>query len=104
MLSYVEWFLRALVLVPVTLLPIINPLSSAPVFVATVGTNRAIAKRLARQVAINSWFILVGSMLIGTYVLALFGISLAGFNAIFSLALAALALRTATRIRPMATR
>jgi len=74
--SYVEWFLRALILVPVTLLPIINPLSSAPVFVATVGTNRAIARRLARQVAINSWFVLVGSMLIGTYVLALFGISL----------------------------
>ena len=35
---------------------------------------------------------------------ALFGISLAGFNAIFSLALAALALRTATRIRPVAAR
>ncbi|MCU0770132.1 MAG: hypothetical protein MUD07_12670 [Burkholderiaceae bacterium] len=58
-MSYVEWFLRALVLVPVTLLPIINPLSTAPVFVATVGTNRAVAKRLARQVAINSWFVLV---------------------------------------------
>ena len=47
-MSYVEWFLRALVLVPVTLLPIINPLSTAPVFVATVGSNRAIARRLAR--------------------------------------------------------
>ena len=59
-----------------TLLPIINPLSSAPVFAATVGANRAIAQRLARQVAINAWFVLVVSMLIGTYVLALFGISL----------------------------
>lgn len=75
-MSYVEWFLRALVLVPVTLLPIINPLSSAPVFVATVGSNRGIARRLARQVAINSWFVLVVSMLIGTYVLAFFGVSL----------------------------
>lgn len=75
-MSYVEWFLRGLVLVPVTLLPIINPLSSAPVFVATVGGNRNIAQRLARQVAINSWFVLVASMLIGTYVLALFGVSL----------------------------
>ena len=52
-MSYLEWFLRALVLVPVTLLPIINPLSTAPVFVATVGTNRSVAKRLARQVAIK---------------------------------------------------
>jgi multiple antibiotic resistance protein len=74
--SYVEWFLRALVLVPVTLLPIINPLSTAPVFVAAAGSNRAVAKRLARQVAINSWFVLVVSMLIGTYVLEFFGVSL----------------------------
>ncbi len=70
-------FLKALALVPVTLLPIINPLSTAPVFVATFGHNRAVAKRLARQIAINSWFVMVASMLIGTHVLALFGISLA---------------------------
>lgn len=69
-------FLKAIALVPITLLPIINPLSTAPVFVATLGGNRAAAKRLARQVAINSWFIVLVSMLIGTYVLALFGISL----------------------------
>jgi multiple antibiotic resistance protein len=75
-MSYLEWFLRALVLIPVTLLPIINPLSTAPVFVAAVGSNRAVAGRLARQVAINSWFVLVVSMLVGTYVLAFFGVSL----------------------------
>jgi multiple antibiotic resistance protein len=69
-------FLKAIVLVPITLLPIINPLSTAPVFVATLGGNRSAATRLARQIAINSWFIIVVSMLIGTYVLALFGISL----------------------------
>lgn len=74
--SVLEFFLRGLILVPVTLLPIINPLSSAPVFAATVGSNRAIAEKLARQVAINAWFVLVASMLIGTYVLALFGISI----------------------------
>jgi multiple antibiotic resistance protein len=69
-------FLKALILIPVTLLPIINPLSTAPIFVATVGANRSIAKRLARQVAINGWFVVVVSMLIGTYVLAFFGVSL----------------------------
>jgi multiple antibiotic resistance protein len=68
--------LKALVLVPVTLLPIINPLSTAPVFAATAGTDRKLGARLARQVAINSWFVIVTSILIGTYVLALFGISL----------------------------
>jgi multiple antibiotic resistance protein len=74
--SLVVPFLKALILVPVTLLPIINPLSTAPVFIATVGANRSVAKRLARQVAINGWFVMVTSMLIGTYVLTLFGISL----------------------------
>jgi len=69
-------FLRTLILVPVTLLPIINPLGTAPVFAATVGRDRDLAQRLAYQVAVNSWFIIVGSMLIGTYVLALFGVSL----------------------------
>src|SRR5262249_55446403 len=34
--------LKALVLVPVTLLPIINPLSTAPVFIATVGADRGL--------------------------------------------------------------
>ena len=73
---YLIAVLKGLVLVPVTLLPIINPLSTAPVFAGTVGANRALAAPLARQVAINSWFVLVASMLIGSYVLALFGISL----------------------------
>jgi hypothetical protein len=52
-------FLKALVLVPVTLLPIINPLTTAPLFVSMFGSNRAVAKRPARQIAINSWFIMV---------------------------------------------
>lgn len=74
--SYISWFIQGVLLVPVTLLPIINPLSTAPVFAATVGNNYSIAQRLARQVAINAWFVVLTSMLIGTYVLALFGISL----------------------------
>ena len=74
--SWVILFLNALILVPVTLLPIINPLATAPVFVATFGGNRAVTERLARQIAINSWFVMVASMLLGTHILALFGISL----------------------------
>ena len=73
---YAVSFLKALFLVPITLLPIINPFSAAPVFAAAVGRDRDLAKRLARQVAINAWFVMVASMLIGNYVLALFGISL----------------------------
>lgn len=69
-------YIKALILVPLTLLPIINPLAGAPVFMATAGTDDRIIKRLARQVALNCWIVLVLSMLIGTYVLELFGISL----------------------------
>jgi len=68
--------LHALVLVPVTLLPIINPLTAAPVFTMTAGSEPAATRQLARQVAINCWFVLVGSLFVGTYVLDLFDISL----------------------------
>src|SRR5262245_38668981 len=68
--------LKGLMLVPITLLPIINPLGTAPIFAATVRGNPQFAAQLARQVAINSWFVVVVSILVGTYVLALFGISL----------------------------
>jgi multiple antibiotic resistance protein len=69
-------FFKSLMLVPLTLLPIINPLGTAPVFVATAGTNPVVVRRMARLVAFNSWCILVGSMLVGVYVLDIFGISL----------------------------
>jgi multiple antibiotic resistance protein len=75
-MEFVVPFLKALVLVPLTLLPIINPLAGAPIFTATAGHSDTVVKRMARQVAINSWFVLVGSMLVGTYMLELFGISL----------------------------
>ena len=75
-MEYLYPALKALALVPATLLPIINPLSTAPVFASTTGGDRLVSKRLARQVALNSWFVMVAAMLIGTYVLDFFGISL----------------------------
>ena len=74
--SLIVQVLQWLMLLPATLLPIINPLSTAPVFVATVGNDPRFAEKLARQVAVNSWYVIVASVLIGTYVLTLFGISL----------------------------
>lgn len=68
--------LQALVMVPLTLLPVINPLGGAPLFMAMAGTDRTTTLRLSRQVAINCWFVIVAAMLVGTYVLAVFGISL----------------------------
>jgi multiple antibiotic resistance protein len=71
-----EQLARALLVVPLTLLPIINPLSSAPVFMMTAGDDPASARRLARQVAINCWYVLLGALFVGSYVLDFFGISL----------------------------
>jgi multiple antibiotic resistance protein len=74
--DFVLPILQAVVLVPLALLPVINPLSSAPVFVAAAGRSQLVVHRLARQVALNSWYVIAASMIIGTYVLAFFGLSL----------------------------
>jgi multiple antibiotic resistance protein len=68
--------LQSLLLVPLTLLPIMNPLGTAPIVLGAAGYKDHVLRRLSRQVAINSWIVIVVSMLIGTYVLDLFGISL----------------------------
>ncbi len=70
-------FLKAAILVPITLLPILNPFGNAPVFASLAGSiGRNAEKRLARQVAINCFFMLLGAMFIGSHVLMFFGISL----------------------------
>jgi multiple antibiotic resistance protein len=71
-----EQLVHALLIVPLTLLPIINPLSSAPVFMLTAGHDRANTRRLAWQVALNGLYVILGALLVGTYVLDFFGISL----------------------------
>ena len=68
-------FLQTIFLVPLTLLPIINPLVVTPVFAAMVEhVNEKTERRLARQIAINSWFLLIGAILIGSHVLSFFDI------------------------------
>lgn len=70
-------FLKAVLLIPVTLLPILNPFGIAPVFANLIGeVPRQVENRIARQVAINCWFLLVGAIFIGSHVLSFFGISL----------------------------
>ena len=69
-------FLEAMLLALATLLPIVNPLGAAPVYLAkTVGLTRADHADLARRVAVNCFLLLLASLLIGAYVLDFFGIS-----------------------------
>ena len=78
MLSLAFWvFWKTAFLVPVTLLPIMNPLANAPIFLRmTQGVDESSTRRLARRAAINCWLLIVGAIFVGSYVLAFFGLSL----------------------------
>ena len=68
---------KSLVLILSALFPIVNPLGGSPTFLSLTSQYPPPARRaLARSVAINSFFLLVGSYLIGIYILDFFGISL----------------------------
>jgi multiple antibiotic resistance protein len=59
------------------LLPIVNPIGSAALFLAMTAECAAPQRQsLARRIAFNSFFLLAGSVLVGTYVLRFFGISI----------------------------
>jgi len=59
------------------LLPIVNPIGSAPIFLSMSADLPAAGRRqLARLVARNAYVLLAGAMLIGSQVLRIFGISL----------------------------
>ncbi|MCC7216660.1 MAG: MarC family protein [Burkholderiales bacterium] len=69
-------FLYALLLVVGGLLPIVNPVGSAPLFLAmTHGADAAARQRLAAKVALNAFVLIVGSLLFGAFVLKIFGLS-----------------------------
>lgn len=60
------------------ILPILNPAATAPIFLGlTEGASRQTRIVLARKIARNMFFLMIGSMMIGSYVLDIFGISLA---------------------------
>jgi len=59
------------------LFPIVNPVGSAPIFLALTSNHSEPVRRvLARRVAVNSFALLLGSLFIGSHVLGFFGITL----------------------------
>src|SRR5580700_6028701 len=59
------------------LFPIVNPIESAPFFLAmTTGLSRVDRHGLARRIAINGFALLLGSMLLGPWLLEFFGVQL----------------------------
>jgi multiple antibiotic resistance protein len=59
------------------LFPIVNPVGTAPIFLSlTRGASTETRTTLAGKIAVNGFVLLVASMLVGSYILAFFGISL----------------------------
>jgi len=68
---------KSLLLVLTALFPIVDPLGGSPFFLALTSEYASEARKvLSWRIAINSFFLLVGSYFVGTYILAFFGISL----------------------------
>ena len=69
--------LEAILVTVAALLPIVNPLGSAPIFLAhSADLPPAARRQLAWVVARNAFLLLVVAMLAGSYLLAFFGISI----------------------------
>ncbi len=67
----------AILLIVATLLPVVNPLGSAPIFLRmTAGCDEATRAELAQRIAIYSFALLLGAMLLGSIVLRMFGVSI----------------------------
>lgn len=75
--AFVLAFGKSFLLALAAVLPILNPPASAPVFVnLTRGLDSATRAALAQRIGRNAAMMLAGAMLIGTYVLDFFGVSL----------------------------
>ena len=68
---------KSFLFVLAALLPILNPAATAPIFLGlTEGASPDTRALLARRIARNMVWLLLGAMLVGVYVLEFFGISL----------------------------
>jgi multiple antibiotic resistance protein len=68
---------KNILLIVSALFPIVDPLGGSPIFLSLTREYQPSARKaLSRQIAVNSFFLLLGSYLIGTHILSFFGISL----------------------------
>jgi multiple antibiotic resistance protein len=83
---------NSFLLVYAGLFPIVNPVGSAPIFLALTSHNPIeVRRRLVHKVAINSFILLLGSLFVGSHVLVFFGITLPVVRIAGGLAVAAFA-------------
>jgi multiple antibiotic resistance protein len=68
---------KSILLIVTALFPIVNPIGGSPVFLLlTQDYSDESRKLLARRVAMNSFILLIASVVVGTHILSFFGISL----------------------------
>jgi len=76
-LPYLAFYGKSLLFALIGILPIINPLASAPLFVDyTRGLSDEARTRLARRIGHSVMVLLSCAMVMGSYVLDFFGVSL----------------------------
>lgn len=68
---------KSSLVVVTALFPIVDPLGNIPIFLSlTAGYSSSDRTILSRKIALNSLWLLIGSMLIGSHILKFFGISI----------------------------
>jgi multiple antibiotic resistance protein len=98
-----QQLVKAILLVVGAILPIVNPVGSAPMFLAmTHGADSKTRSTLAGLVAINSFVLLLGSLIFGNFVLRLFGLSVPVVQLAGGLVLCSLGWRLLTDDNPAA--
>ena len=77
LLEHLHYFAGIVFIAVAALLPIIDPFAGAPIFLAmTSELTTAERARLSKLIAINSFVLLLASVLVGAYVLDFFGVSI----------------------------
>jgi multiple antibiotic resistance protein len=70
-------FVKTVLLAVGALIPIVDPLGGAPIYLAmTAGLSPEHRRPMAKAIAVNSFFLLIASTLVGAYVLDFFGLSI----------------------------
>jgi multiple antibiotic resistance protein len=85
-----EWpFVHGFLFVTLALFPIVNPPGMAPIFLNyTESLDEAVARSLARRVAINAFILAAASLIVGPLALKFFGLNLSAVRVAGGLVLA----------------
>jgi multiple antibiotic resistance protein len=92
--SQIRLFVSSIPVSLTALIPCVNPVGTAIILLSlTHGADAKTRKQLARRIAMNTTLLLTGSLLVGSYLLQFFGVSLAIVEAVGGMVLATMGWR-----------